>query len=121
MQPLGRYDNHQILQAFADPLVNFLLSFLLFCSNCVFEKCSASMGGAVYNDGDAYLLNSDCKNNTANLGGAVFNLHNLKITSSYFKNNFAGRGGAIYSGIETNKALIRHCRYQCNSQIQYST
>lgn len=60
-------------------------------------------GGAIYNRGNLYIINSNFKSNRAfNYGGAILSVstqkHNLKVINSIFDKNtcFAGGGGAIF-------------------------
>ena len=68
-------------------------------------KGYASDGGAVYNDGDLYLYNCDCKQNKANNGGSIYNgkdgtarIFNDKTDSMMrMVSCSASFGGAIYN------------------------
>ncbi|MBE6499311.1 MAG: hypothetical protein E7Z80_02010, partial [Methanobrevibacter thaueri] len=66
--------------------------------NLKLENAYEDYGGAIYNDGNLEIINSNFTNNSASdEGGAIFNNATLSITNSLFTNNGKRYSGVIYN------------------------
>ncbi|MCK4999374.1 MAG: right-handed parallel beta-helix repeat-containing protein, partial [Anaerohalosphaera sp.] len=95
--------------------------------NCTVHLNSASIGGAIYNEGwpdnsgDSCLTITGCVfegNTSDDCGGAIYSIGcgNQIITDSTFKNNSSDNGGAFYSygSIEPSEILLKGCQFTDN-------
>jgi predicted outer membrane repeat protein len=87
-------------------------------TNCVFQSNSAtSNGGAVYNTASSPgLINCVLQNNLATtLGGAVYNTNSSPtLTNCMLQSNSATNGGAMYNTFSSRPTLL-NCSLQSNS------
>jgi predicted outer membrane repeat protein len=89
-------------------------------SDCVFEKNTASNGGAICNYGTATIDNCIFKKNKASEGGAICNGNLINISNSPFLQNEAVNDGIFYnaliSGSKSNaKATLVNCIFTNNT------
>lgn len=80
-------------------------------TNCTFEGCSGSLGGAICDMTGAHILNCRFTNNSAmTKGGAYYVYANKesKIVNTIFDNNSAKSGGAMYN---KGKITVVNCDF----------
>lgn len=70
----------------------------------ILKDGQATVGGAIHNNGNLTINNSDFTNNQAAQGGAIFNEGRLAIYNSTFSNNQADFGGAIHNKLAISSA-----------------
>ena len=79
-------------------------------NNCTLDYNTATNnGGAIYNDvnGMATITGCSLTNNYAVDGGAIYNNNNLDISNSQIINNHASNnGGAVYNDVDTSSSAI---------------
>ena len=98
-------------------------------SGCVFNNCSASEGGAIYNNSSGYnssgsMTLSDCtftNCSAGSYGGAIYNPGSLSISGGSFAGNKATYGGAIFndwqqssSGTSATLTISDACQFTNN-------
>jgi hypothetical protein len=91
----------------------------LVVDTCTVVDNTAADGAAIYNDGNAQILNSYLSNNTTStVGGAVTNDFGASLTvseSSFVDNGGGGLGGAIFT---EGTASVTSSTFQGNSDVQ---
>ncbi len=102
--------------------------------DCVFDNCSAELGGAIFNSNKATISGTSFIKNRGigrilpggieveSKGGALCNLGfnpEMDITTSFFQDNVASHGAAIYNALDC-VVNLSHSNFQFNSGIRAS-
>ena len=84
-------------------------------TSCTFIDNSASLGGGIYNAGNATLTDCTLVGNSANLGGGLYNIYGEPtLTDCTFSGNFALVGGGMYNR-SSEPVLLNACMFSANS------